>query len=71
MESDYFGPLTKLTTLQETQSSHDSMNIPKIEFISEMFLGSLYCKHYGPRSDWGVCFHDKIWDCPTHENIPQ
>ena len=36
---EYFGSLAKLTwrdslTLQETRCNHDSMNIPKIEFIS-------------------------------------
>ena len=25
-------------TLQETQSSHDSMNIPKIEFIAYIYI---------------------------------
>ena len=46
---EYFGSLAKLKwspkkgftlTLQETQSIHDSKNIPKIEFISKLvYLG--------------------------------
>ena len=33
--------LRALLTLQETRSIHDSMNIPKIEFISYMKLRSI------------------------------
>ena len=29
---------SKLLTLQETQSIHDSMNIPKIEFITYIYI---------------------------------
>ena len=37
MNHEYFRSLAKLKfTLQEKQSNHDSMNIPKIEFISLM-----------------------------------
>ena len=39
---EYFGSLAKLhearITLQETWSIHDSMNIPKIEFITYIYI---------------------------------
>ena len=39
---EYFGSLAKevgfTLTLQETQSIHDSMNLPKIEFIAYIHM---------------------------------
>ena len=37
---DYFGSLAKgfTLTLQETRSIHDSMNLPKIEFMAYIYI---------------------------------
>ena len=49
-----------------------------LQFKTKSLKHSLYCKQYGPRSDWSqgislikslrVCFHDKIWS-EGHLNI--